>query len=68
MNTVLLKNEGRLDRTVRIAVGLALLALVFVGPKSLWGLLGFIPLLTGALGTCPLYSFLRLSTCGTHSR
>ena len=57
------RNEGTLDRTLRVLLGLALLSLVFVGPKSLWGLVGLVPLLTGLVGSCPLYSLLGLRTC-----
>ncbi len=67
MNALFPKNEGTLDRTIRIALGIALLAIVFVGPKSLWGLVGVIPLLTGLVGSCPLYSVLHVSTDKTHS-
>lgn len=66
MNAILLKNEGIVDRIVRVVLGLALLALVFVGPRTLWGLIGGIPLLTGALGSCPLYRLLGVSTCPAH--
>ncbi len=58
-------NVGNLDRIVRVAVGLGLLAIVFVGPKTPFGWLGLIPLATAALGTCPLYSILGVSTCPT---
>jgi hypothetical protein len=58
-------NVGSIDRAVRVAVGLGLLAIVFVGPKTPFGWLGLIPLATAALGTCPLYSILGLSTCPT---
>ena len=57
------KNEGTLDRALRVVVGLALLSLVFVGPQSLWGLIGIVPLATGLVGTCPIYSVLGISTC-----
>ena len=67
MNAILSRNEGTIDRVVRVVLGLALLTLVFVGPKTLWGLIGAIPLLTGALGSCPLYRLLGVSTCSTHS-
>ncbi|MFZ2492791.1 MAG: DUF2892 domain-containing protein [Thermoanaerobaculia bacterium] len=56
-------NEGTIDRVLRIVVGLALLSLTVVGPKTLWGLVGLVPLLTGIAGTCPLYSVFGLSTC-----
>lgn len=57
------KNEGTIDRALRVFIGLGLLSLVFIGPKSLWGLIGIIPLLTGAVGFCPLYKMLGLNTC-----
>lgn len=57
------RNEGTLDRVLRVIVGLVLLSLVFVGPKTMWGLIGLIPLLTGLAGYCPLYQILGLSTC-----
>lgn len=49
------RNVGSLDRTLRIVVGLVLIALVFVGPRTLWGLVGLIPLVSGLLGWCPTY-------------
>jgi hypothetical protein len=60
-------NEGTLDRTLRILLGLALLALVFVGPKSWIGLIGLVPLATGLVGFCPLYRLFGIRTCTTHS-
>ena len=57
-------NEGGLDRTLRVIVGLAVLSLVFVGPQTPWGWLGLIPLATGLLGSCPAYSLLGVNTCG----
>jgi len=56
-------NVGTLDRALRIIVGLVLIALVFVGPKTAWGWIGIVPLLTGLFRTCPLYSLLGLSSC-----
>ncbi len=58
-------NVGGIDRILRIVVGLGLIALVFVGPKTQWGWLGIIPLATGFLRTCPLYSLIGVNTCGT---
>jgi hypothetical protein len=55
-------NEGVADRAVRVVAGLVVLSLVFVGPKSLWGLVGALPLLTGLVGFCPLYTLLGIST------
>ena len=56
-------NEGNIDRILRIAVGLAVLSLAFVGPKTALGYIGLVPLITGVVGICPLYSILGLNTC-----
>ena len=56
-------NEGTLDRTIRIVAGLALISLVFVGPKTPWGWLGLLPLASGLIGFCSLYYFLGITTC-----
>lgn len=56
-------NVGNADRLFRIVLGLVLIALVFVGPKTAWGWIGVIPLVSGFLRTCPLYSLLGISTC-----
>ena len=61
-------NEGTLDRTVRILIGLGLLALAFTGPKSPWGYVGVIPVLTGLIGFCPLYRLVGLNTCPVAKR
>lgn len=63
MSDFLKKNEGNVDRILRVLVGLGVLSLVFVGPQTLWGLLGLIPLTTGSLGICPVYSLLGMNTC-----
>lgn len=49
------RNVAAWDRVLRIVVGIILLFLAVVGPKTLWGLLGVVPMLTGATGVCPLY-------------
>nr|WP_321442025.1 DUF2892 domain-containing protein [uncultured Hyphomonas sp.] len=56
-------NEGTIDRVLRVLVGLALIAIVFVGPQTPWGWIGLVPLLTGLVGTCPLYTILGIRTC-----
>lgn len=61
-------NEHPIERGLRVVVGLAAIALVFVGPKSYWGLLGIVPLATGLLGNCPLYSILGINTCPVAKR
>ncbi len=57
------KNIGTVDATIRIIVGIIILSLVFIGPKSLWGLVGLVPLLTGIIRYCPLYPMLGINTC-----
>ncbi len=56
-------NEGMVDRVLRVVAGVALLSLTVLGPKTMWGLVGIIPLVTGALGSCPIYTLLGLNTC-----
>ena len=58
------KNEGKIDRILRVVLGAALISLVFVGPQTAWGWVGLIPLVTGLIGNCPVYSLLGLNTCG----
>ncbi len=58
-------NVGSIDRILRIVVGIVLIALVFIGPKTPWGWVGLVPLLTGLFSTCPIYSLLGFKTCKT---
>lgn len=66
MNIV--KNEGAIDRAMRIVAGLVLIALVFVGPQTAWGWLGLIPLITGLAGWCPAYMIFGIKTCKTEAK
>ena len=59
-------NEGTIDRALRVVAGLVILSLFFIYPDAswrYWALVGVVPLLTGLMGSCPLYSILGLSTC-----
>jgi hypothetical protein len=56
-------NEGTLDRGLRVVAGLTLIALAATGTVGAWGWIGVVPLLTGAVGLCPLYSVLGINTC-----
>lgn len=56
------QNVGAVDRALRIGLGLVLLALVFVGPRTPWGWVGAILLVTGLIGSCPLYTLLHVRT------
>ncbi|MBW2633007.1 MAG: DUF2892 domain-containing protein [Deltaproteobacteria bacterium] len=57
------KNIGYIERIFRVAIGLIILSLTFVGPQSLWGLIGILPIATGLAGWCPPYAMLGISTC-----
>ena len=57
------RNVWSIDRGLRIAVGLALLALGAFGPLGWWGLIGLVPLATGLMSSCPAYSLLGVNTC-----
>ncbi|MGA9753419.1 MAG: DUF2892 domain-containing protein [Acidobacteriota bacterium] len=61
-------NIHPIERVVRGVVGLFLISLIFWGPKSLWGLVGLIPLLTALFGWCPPYSLLGINTCNLGKR
>ena len=58
----MINNVGPYDRALRVIAGLAILSLVFVGPRTAWGWLGLIPLITGLVGYCALYQVLGIST------
>ena len=60
------QNVGGFDRIFRIMVGLLLIVLGFLVLSGIWGLVvgifGFVPLLTGLVGWCPLYLPFKLTT------
>lgn len=62
MNRLLPKNEHPADRAARVGIGLVLLSLSFWGPHTLWGLVGLVPIVTGLVGSCPVYTLIGLST------
>ena len=57
------RNEGTIDRILRVIAGLVLIALTFVGPQTPLGWIGVVPLLTGLVGFCPAYMLFGLRTC-----
>lgn len=59
------KNVGSVDRALRIVVGLGLLSLTVIGPQTLWGLVGIVPVVTALVGFCPAYKILGIRTCST---
>lgn len=56
-------NMGTLDRILRIAAGLVLIALAATGTVGWWGWLGVVPLATGLFRFCPAYALLGVNTC-----
>ena len=56
------RNEGSIDRALRIFLGVFLIGMALSGVTA-WGWIGVVPLLTGLFGTCPLYSILGINTC-----
>ncbi|GAA4015671.1 DUF2892 domain-containing protein [Actimicrobium antarcticum] len=61
-------NEGTLDRVLRVGGGLALIALAATNTVGVWGYIGIVPLVTGAIGTCPVYTILGFNTCPLRRR
>lgn len=57
------RNEGPIDRIVRVVLGLFLLTMTVAWPQTPWGFVGVLPLLTGVVGVCPLYRMLGIRTC-----
>ena len=57
------RNEGGLDRALRIIVGLVLIVMALRGMYTPWTWIGVVPLLTGLVGACPAYKLLGMNTC-----
>ena len=67
MSSLLPQNQHLVDRIARVVGGIALLSLLAIGPVPGWGLVGLLGgvfLITGAVGSCPIYTMLGLSTKG----
>lgn len=60
------KNEGTVDRVLRVSAGLVLFALAATSVIGPWGYIGIVPLLTGAIGMCPVYTLLGINTCAVN--
>jgi hypothetical protein len=68
MSSLMPANVHTVDRGVRVVLGLGLGSLLFVGPVPGWGLVGLVGLIllgTAAVGSCPIYTALGLSTNST---
>jgi hypothetical protein len=68
MHRLFRTNEHPIDRLLRIILGLSILSLTILGPRTLWGLVGVVPLITGIVGYCPLYSILGINTCPVNNQ
>jgi len=63
MRRFLSVNEHPVERVLRVGLGVALVGLAAFGTIGVWGYIGVVPILTGIVGNCPLYSLLGISTC-----
>lgn len=61
----MIKNMGMLDRALRVVVGAALVVYAVTSPGDVWAWVGLLPLLTGAVGTCPAYVPFGVKTCAS---
>jgi len=68
MDKLLPNNEHPVERALRVAVGLVIVMLAFVGPKTPWAFLGIIPIVTGLVGSCPIYTLFGISTCALKTK
>jgi hypothetical protein len=62
------KNIGRIERIVRVVLGIVVVSLAFVGPRSSWAFLGIIPIVSGLIGYCPPYALLGIDTTSPAQR
>jgi hypothetical protein len=68
MANLLPTNEHPVERVLRVILGLGVLSLAFIGPRTAWGYVGLVPLVTGLAGSCPLYTLFGWSTCPAKAR
>jgi hypothetical protein len=62
MASLFKNNTGKLDRIIRIVVGVLLVGNVFTGLQTPIGWVGLILIVTGLFGMCPVYSILGINT------
>ncbi len=55
-------NEGKIDRIIRVVLGVILLGNVFTGLQNPIGWIGLILIVTGLIGSCPVYTMLNINT------
>ena len=68
MSAIFPRNEHTVDRVIRVVAGLVLVSLVWIGPQTPWGWVGLVPLVTGLVGSCPVYRLFGISTCSIGNR
>jgi hypothetical protein len=68
MRALLKVNEHPVERVARVILGVALVGMAAMGTIGVWGYIGVVPILTGAVGSCPLYTLFGLSTCPMKSK
>lgn len=56
-------NIHKIERVIRVVLGLGITSLAFIGPASPWFFLGLILVATGFMGWCPPYALLGINTC-----
>ncbi|MES9811449.1 MAG: DUF2892 domain-containing protein [Candidatus Thiodiazotropha sp.] len=58
------QNIGSIERIIRIVAGLAILAWGFLlsDPVNWWGAIGAVPLVTGLVSFCPLWTLFGINT------
>lgn len=62
VNSLFKYNVGKIDRIIRIVIGIVLIANVFTGLQTPLGWIGLVLIVTGIGGICPLYSVLNINT------
>ena len=62
MDSLIKNNTGKIDRIIRVVVGVLLIGNVFTGLQTPIGWIGVILVVTGLFGTCPVYSLLGINT------
>ena len=62
MNSLFKSNAGKIDRIIRVIVGILLVGNVFTGMQTPFGWIGLVLIVTGVFGTCPVYSLLGINT------
>ncbi len=55
-------NLGHTERVLRMTLGLTLMGLAGFGITGAWAWIGIVPLVTGMVGICPVYSLLGINT------